>query len=161
MPGNVIRGIHVFWSIAAFFAVVIAVDVYFVASAVRTFPGEEVKNSYVLGLEYNQELARRQVQDRLGWQAEAGLRNEGGQHLVVRLETAPEVAVTGLIVSANMRVIGKVGDGESIALSEGSPGEYAAPISLAGPGRAELTISARRRGEAEAVFEAMKTLVIP
>jgi nitrogen fixation protein FixH len=160
MSGSVIRGVHVFWSVATFFAAVIAVDVYFVASAVQTFPGEEVKNSYVLGLEYNHEVERRQAQERLGWQAEAGLRDEGGRKLVVRFERAPEILVTSLIVSANVRLIGRDGEGRTIALQESSPGEYVAPVSFTGPGRVELTISARRRGQAEPVFEAVKTLVI-
>jgi len=160
MSGNVIRGVHVFWSVAAFFTAVIAVDVYFVTSAVRTFPGEEVKNSYVLGLDYNREVARREKQEALGWVAEAGLSNETGPVLLVRLHTASGAPVTGLSITANVRAAGRGGDGQMVTLSERRPGEYAAAMPTPGRGKLDLEIAAQRLGESDVVFEATKTLVI-
>jgi hypothetical protein len=42
-----------------FFGVVIGVDVAFSVLAVRTFPGEDIRNSYVQGNHYNETLAER------------------------------------------------------------------------------------------------------
>jgi hypothetical protein len=73
MATKPLRGIDVFWWLAAFFIVTFAVDGYFIVRAVNTFPGEQVKNSYVLGLDFNQQVARRAAQAELGWTDEAGL----------------------------------------------------------------------------------------
>ena len=71
MATKPLRGIDVFLWLAAFFVVTFAVDGYFIVRAVNTFPGEQVKNSYVLGLDFNQQVARRAAQAELGWTAEA------------------------------------------------------------------------------------------
>ena len=97
MAAKPIRGIHVFWWIASFFALVIAADTYFVVRAVGTFPGEQVKNSYVLGLDYNHQLARREAQLKLGWTAEAGLVGGEDPMLLVRCnsDAGPLTGLTG------------------------------------------------------------------
>lgn len=52
------------------FGVIIAVNLVLAFSAVRTFPGLEVANSYVASQQFN---TRRDAQEGLGWQAEAML----------------------------------------------------------------------------------------
>ena len=54
------------------FAVVIAVNVALAVSAVRTFPGLEVKNSYVASQNFDEDRA---AQLALGWTAGAGYRD--------------------------------------------------------------------------------------
>lgn len=49
------------------FAVVIGVNITMAVLAVGTFPGLEVKNSYVASQEFD---AKREAQERLGWQIE-------------------------------------------------------------------------------------------
>ncbi|MFP3383358.1 MULTISPECIES: FixH family protein [Tritonibacter] len=46
------------------FGIIIAVNIYMAVSAVRTFPGLEVKNSYVASQEFD---IRRAAQEALGW----------------------------------------------------------------------------------------------
>lgn len=146
-----LRGIHVFWCILAFFATVTAVDILFIVRAVGTFPGEEVKNSYVLGLDYNREVERRAEQARLGWTAEAGV--EPGPVVVVRMPP-------GLAVAVRYHVFGSKAEPEPLNLAERAPGEYAASLPVAAPARVELAIEAGQPNK-PAVFEATKTLVIP
>ena len=63
-----------------FFGVIIAANVTMMVSAISTFPGLEVKNSYVASQEFD---ARARAQRALGWQAQA--RSEtGGVRLVMR-----------------------------------------------------------------------------
>ena len=79
-----LRGVHVLWMVIGFFALIIGTDTYFIISAVNTFPGEQVRNSYVLGLDYNREIEERSKQADLGWTVEAGVVRDGRAALVVR-----------------------------------------------------------------------------
>ena len=161
MTAKPLRGIHVFWMIVAFFLLVIAVDAYFIVRAVATFPGEQVRNSYVLGLDYNREIESRARQSRLGWTAQAGIRDEEEPALVVRFADEDNAPVGGLNVSADYHVVGAGGEKQSLSLVELRPGEYRAPFQIASHSRIELSITARRPGNSEAVFRAGKTLVTP
>jgi nitrogen fixation protein FixH len=161
MAAKPLRGIHVFWMIVAFFLLVIAVDTYFIVRAVATFPGEQVKNSYVLGLDYNREIESRARQSRLGWTAQAGIRAEEGPALVVRLADEAKAPLRGLEVSAAYHVIGADREEQSVDLTELRPGEYQAPFQVSSRSRVELSITARRRGDGETIFRAGKTLVTP
>jgi len=155
-----LRGIHVFWMVFIFFALVAAADTLFIVNAVRSFPGEQVKNSYVLGLDYNREVERRDRQRALGWRAEAGIVQAGGQHLLVRLTSSAAEPVSGLAVSVQVFTAAAGGVDETIALEEREPGSYIAPILLPSGAHVEMRISALRSGEAAPAFEAVKTLVI-
>jgi len=64
------------------FGIIIAVNVVMAWFAVETFPGLEVRNSYVASQGFNQRLAE---QRRLGWQTEAEMR---GGTLTVRITGA-------------------------------------------------------------------------
>ena len=157
MAAKPIRGIHVFWWIASFFALVIAADTYFVVRAVGTFPGEQVKNSYVLGLVYNHQLARREAQLKLGWTAEAGLVGGEDPMLLVRLNSDAG-PLTGLTVDVDMILPGR--GAQTLLLIEHAPGEYSGAVVLNGARRAELEISARKPGATTPVFEATKVLEV-
>lgn len=63
-----ITGRHVFWGFAAAFGVIIGVNLLLAYSAVKTFPGLEVKNSYVASQQFD---ARRDAQEALGWTVRA------------------------------------------------------------------------------------------
>jgi nitrogen fixation protein FixH len=144
--------------VGVFFAVMIAVEAFFVVRAVQTFPGEDAKNSYVLGLDYNDTLVRREEQRRLGWTAEAGI--EDGSLLVVRMKDSASAPLRGLDVQSTVRRIGKADGVEMVELAERSAGEYVGALQLTGPGRLSFAIEARRAGEVPAAFSASKTLVI-
>ena len=64
----------------AFFGVIISVNVYMAYSAVSTFPGLEVENSYVASQEFN---ARAAAQRALGWSVEF---TREGNELVLNLQ---------------------------------------------------------------------------
>lgn len=72
-----VRGWHVLVAMLAFFGAVIAVNVGFAVIAMQSFPGEDVRRSYLQGLNYNQTIAERRAQAELGWQAAAALRRDG------------------------------------------------------------------------------------
>jgi len=73
MAGREITGRHVLIGFVAAFGVIIGVNVLLAVSAVRTFPGLEVKNGYVASQTFDD---RRAAQQALGWSVEA--RHEAG-----------------------------------------------------------------------------------
>ena len=68
MNGRELTGRHVFLITAGAFAVIIGVNLTLAVNAVSTFPGLEVKNSYVASQSFDRERA---AQESLGWSAEA------------------------------------------------------------------------------------------
>ena len=68
--GREIKGWHVFTGFALAFGVIIAVNLTLAYNAVRTFPGLEVKNSYVASQDFD---ADRDAQTALGWDVSAAV----------------------------------------------------------------------------------------
>ncbi len=75
-----------FCSSSARSAVIIAVNIVLAVSAVRTFPGLEVKNSYVASQEFDK---RRKAQEALGWTVSA---ETTGTEVVLRIDDATGAA---------------------------------------------------------------------
>lgn len=156
-----LRGVHVLWMTVGFFALIIAADTYFIVRAVNSFPGEQVRNSYVLGLDYNREVEERARQSKLGWTAEAGISQDNQTSLIVRLADVAQAPVSGLHLSATYFIAGGGREEHKLVLAEGVPGEYSAAIPAIDSGRAEFSISASREQGGDAIFHAVKTAVIP
>ena len=68
MLSKPLTGPKVFAIFATGFAIIIGVNITLAVSAVRTFPGLEVDNSYVASQVFD---ARRDAQEALGWQIDA------------------------------------------------------------------------------------------
>lgn len=68
MAEKKLTGKHVAMIFVGAFGVIIAVNIALAVSAVRTFPGLEVKNSYVASQEFNTRL---HDQQELGWEVKA------------------------------------------------------------------------------------------
>jgi nitrogen fixation protein FixH len=137
-----VRGWHVLAGVSLFFAIVIAVDIAMVTAAYRTFPGQTAKNPYEAGLAYNQTLARREAEAKLGWTGEA----EAGARGLVRLslKDAAGAPLSGLAVSGELQrpatSQGKVAAG----FREAAPGVYVAETAAA-EGVWDLSALARDR----------------
>ena len=78
--GFVLTGQHVLGIFVVAFGTIIAVNLTLAYSAVSTFPGVEVKNSYVASQSFD---ARRDAQQALGWTVDAAL-SEGGVSIKIR-----------------------------------------------------------------------------
>ena len=68
MSERKITGTHVLIGFVSAFGLIIAVNFYMAYNAVSTFPGLEVKNTYVASQEFN---TKQQAQLALGWTVEA------------------------------------------------------------------------------------------
>lgn len=136
------KGWHMAAIMVAFFGVVIAVNLVMARSAIRTFGGAVVENSYVASQRYNGWLAEGRAQARLGWRAQ--VRGEPGGLLAVRL-AAPDGPVTGAEVSVEVEhPLGRL-PGRSFTLTSKGDGRYVAPHALT-PGRWRVRVAAHGRG---------------
>ncbi len=88
-----LKGRHVFAMFATGFVIIIAVNLTLAVNAVKTFPGLEVKNSYVASQKFDQ---AREAQVALGWDVSAWL---DGNQLYLSFQ-AGEAPVQPLIDSA-------------------------------------------------------------
>ncbi|MEO0400121.1 MAG: FixH family protein [Pseudomonadota bacterium] len=108
--GFQITGPRVFAALAAFFAVIIVVNVIFVTLAVRSHPGEQEAKSYRQGVDYNRRLEARAAQTALGWRARIDAADLEGDEVAIVLsffekggvgETAPrlyDLDITGVLM---------------------------------------------------------------
>lgn len=134
MTGKPLTGRKVFAIFVTAFGVIIAVNLVLAFSAVRTFPGLEVKNSYVASQRFD---ADRAAQEALGWTAAA--RIEGG---LLRLDITDADGLPAPIDGLEA-VLGRathVQDDRVPAFARPS-GSFVAPVDLA-PGNWNLRIAA-------------------
>ncbi len=95
-----ITGGHVFAGFAAAFGLIVAVNLTLAYQAVHTFPGLEVRNSYVASQSFN---ADREAQEALGWDVTANVVGDE-LHLIIMknglaISPAIESAVFGRATS--------------------------------------------------------------
>jgi nitrogen fixation protein FixH len=129
-----ITGPKAFAIFSSFFVVIIAVNVVMAVQAVRTFPGLEVKNSYVASQTFD---AERKAQEALGWTARAALE---GAELVLSLVGPDGAPVTGATVTGLLgRATVRTADQEPAFVFDGQA--WRAPVTV-GTGRWELQLSA-------------------
>ncbi|MCR9145973.1 MAG: FixH family protein [Rhodobacteraceae bacterium] len=92
MAQREIKGKHVLMVFVAAFGVIISVNLFLAFSAVSTFPGLEVKNSYVASQTFDD---RREAQEALGWTVRA-FHEDGDLNLSIRDEAGRAVRVVSL-----------------------------------------------------------------
>lgn len=137
--GKTLTGMHVLLWMLGFFGLIFAVNGVFLYHAINSFPGEDVKNSYVQGLNYNDTLAARAAQAQLGWQAQAGLQDG---HVVIRLTSRDGTALSGYRVVAQLRRPANVLGDVVLTLAPQGEGRYAQSVNDLQPGwwQAEFTV---------------------
>jgi nitrogen fixation protein FixH len=125
-----LTGRHVLFAILGFFVAVISVNVVFIVMAVRTFPGEDVRRSYLQGLQYNATLAERREQAALGWRVNAAFRvGEQGEQLEVTLRDAQGVPIGDALVEGELRRPTTAEHDQALVFASAGEGRYRAPVS--------------------------------
>lgn len=138
-------GWHMLGVIVLFFGVIIAVNLYMAFSAVGTWTGLVVENSYVASQEFNTKLAIAREREAAGW--DGGLSYEGGE-LVFSLTGADGEAIDLSAVNvAVSRPIGVEGD-QDLVLSLAEDGTHRVAVTLE-PGVWNAKIAAGVPGEAD------------
>lgn len=129
-------GRHIAAILVVFFAVVIAVNVYMARSAISTFGGVVVENSYVASQHYNTWLDEAAKEKALGWDAQA--RRQADGRVAVTLKGAPG---EGVSLSADARhPLGRMSD-QQLHFTRQSDGTFLSDASLPA-GRWKLRIEA-------------------
>ncbi len=153
-----VRGWHVLALLLAFFGAVIAVNVAFAVVAVRSFPGEDVRRSYLQGLEYNQTLTERRAQAARGWGARAALTEDEGTAVVevnmIGYDGRPLAALT---LNGALRRPTDARLDRDLAFDQLSPGRFAARVSALQPGLWRLRARAVDDAGASLDFESEMT----
>lgn len=122
---NPLTGWHVLGLIVLFFAVTIGVNVTFITFAVQTHPGEDVPRSYVQGINYNDTLERRRVQDEMGWQARF---NTVDGDLLIEVRDGRDGMVTGLLLEGLLVHQADTSQDVALAFVEQRSGLYVAAL---------------------------------
>ncbi len=140
-----VRGWHVLATILAFFATIIAVNVTFAIYAVRSFPGEDVRRSYLQGLHYNDTLAERREQEALGWRASAALRNQSGDAILEVVLSARDAArVNGATLGGELEWPTNSQFDRALTFEPQGDGRYVARLGQMTSGRWRLRATAQR-----------------
>jgi nitrogen fixation protein FixH len=140
-----VRGWHVLAGVLAFFAAVIGVNVAFTVAAVSTFPGEDVRRSYLQGLQYNDTLAERRAQTARGWRAAAGLSGEGDSAVVeVTLRDRAGAPIEGAVLAGALQRPTDARFDRALAFEPLGGGRYAARVDALETGRWRLRARASR-----------------
>jgi nitrogen fixation protein FixH len=130
-----LTGRHVFLIFAGAFGTIIAVNLVLAYSAVSTFPGLEVKNSYVASQEFNE---RKAAQEALGWDVRA---THGGGVLRLAITDAGGQPVRVASLDATVGRATHVADDQRPEFHFDGRG-YVAPVTLA-PGNWNIRMEAR------------------
>lgn len=145
--------------LAGFFAVVIAVNVFFIVQAVTTFRGEDEEDSYTQGLEYNHTLERAAAQKALGWRAAIGAAREEsrGAHVVVTVTSKGGTPLSHLALKGELRRPTDAARDRALSFREVGPGEYASDARDVAPGIWDVIVETRT----DVPFEANRRVWIP
>lgn len=153
-----VRGWHVLVMLLVFFGAVIAVNVGFAFVAVRSFPGEDVRRSYLQGLQYNQTLAERRAQAARGWRADADLAGSAQTAFVeVRMADRDGRPLAALTLNGALQRPTDARLDRELVFEQIATGHFAARVNALQPGRWRLRARAEGAAGAALDFESEMT----
>lgn len=136
-----LKGRHVLAVFVGFFAIIFAVNGYFLFAALSTYGGVVSQEPYRKGLAYNKRIAADVRQASLAWIGDTTLTPDGRLELTVRHRDG--TPISGLAISAT---IGRPATNRNdivLALVESSPGHYAGTGTTLAGGSWLVAIEAR------------------
>jgi len=99
-----LTGRHVIAMLVVFFGIIITVAIVFTTLAVKSFRGEDIKQSYRQGIEYNSTLEARAAQSQLGWTATVNVVGDMAERsLVVKVTDQAEARLQGVTFFGGLR----------------------------------------------------------
>ena len=131
-----LTGKHVLAIIVAFFMSVFIANAIFITLAVKSFPGEQEKKSYLQGIAFNDRIAEREAQAALGWTAEisqASLRS-GVAEIELLFEASSQAPISGLGLTGALVRPADDGADHPLAFEQTGPGRYRASVAGVSPG---------------------------
>ena len=134
--------------LVSFFVVVASVNGYMIRAAISTFPGTEVKNSYVASQQFNREIEAMRQQAQRDWKVDVALnRKGGGAVLDLSIRDGAGQPVRGLSLTARLAhpVDARIDHAGEVV--ETAAGVYVVAFDDVHRGAWNLVIEARRGGE--------------
>jgi len=152
------RGVLI-W-LCGFFGVIIAMNAYFIAMSIGTFRGEDEQKPYLQGIEYNETLARRAEQERLGWRATvwATRLSNGHVRIAVMLRDRAGHVPSDTALAGVLRHPSDENRDRALRLRPASPGRYEADAGRISSGHWDLVVST---ASLKTPFEATRRLWVP
>lgn len=126
-PQKEFTGWHMLALMVAFFGVVVGVNIFMATSAIRTWTGLVVDNSYVASQQFNTKLANANAQAAKGWQG--GLDYQSGTLRFTLVDGAAQPLIADTVTIDISRPIGVDGD-QTLILSRQSDYAYEADVAL-------------------------------
>jgi nitrogen fixation protein FixH len=154
VAGNPLTGRKVFAMFAGAFALIIGVNVFMAYSAVGTFPGLEVKNTYVASQTFD---ADRKAQEALGWDVSAALDGPDTVTLTILApggQSARVEAIDATIGRATQRT-----DDQVLSFEQNDRGVHVASVTPLDTGKWELRFVATAASGVQ--FRQRIALIIP
>lgn len=156
-----LKGWHVLVWLGGFFGVMLIANGIFLYSALTSFPGEDVRKSYLQGLTYNETLELREAQAARGWQAEIGLTGlVGSEAVLARISDRAGSGLGALVVEGTLRRAATDAADRSLTFVHQGDGLYRAETGALMPGRWQVAVTARIDGSEEVALEARKSLMV-
>jgi len=149
MAAKPLTGTKVFLMLAAFFGLVIGVNVTMMKLAIATLPGTDVDSPYAAGLTYDREISAAQDQAARKWQVNAHIERsaDGAATLQVDARDAKGQPMSGLKFGGRLeRPTDKRADLQ-VELSEAGIGIYRGNAAAVAPGQWDLVIEGEARGQ--------------
>ncbi|MEX0301067.1 MAG: FixH family protein [Leisingera sp.] len=134
-------GKHMLMVFGGAFAIIISVNIALAVNAVKTFPGLEVKNSYIASQEFD---VRRSAQEALGWSVYA---SSAGDQIKLEITDADGKPVEVAKLSATLGRATHVQDDQKPEFTFDGQA-YVAPAEL-GPGNWNIRMVARAKNGTE------------
>ena len=140
-----LNGWHVLAGLIAFFGIVFAVNGAFIYYALATHPGDDEKDAYVSGIEYNRELAQKREQQKLGWQANLNIKadEKNGEFVEVSFVDSRGEPVRGLEINAMLRSPVVASHDRPITFVSAGPGKFRAVVNEPAGAQWDLVVEAR------------------
>jgi nitrogen fixation protein FixH len=131
-------GKHVLFAVIAFFGVIFAVNIAMVTLGIRSFPGEDTKQSYRQGLEYNKTIAAREAQIATGWNADITLQDNT---ITLHISDRTGQTIKGLRVTGVLKHPAETDKDVTLKFAQAASGSYIAPIDKALLGKQWLLLT--------------------
>ena len=148
-PSRPITGRMVFFTMVAFFCVVIGVNLVMMRLAIQTLPGTEVDSAYSASLAYQKEIATAQAQSARNWKVEAHVERsgQGGATLRVEATDASGRPMSGLKFQGRFeRPTDRRAD-QPVALAETGIGIYRGNTETIAAGQWDLVLEGMSAGQ--------------
>jgi len=143
-PDKQWTGKTIWIAIIIFFGVIFAANIAMVTLGVKSFPGEDTKQSYRQGLEYNKTITARNTQAALGWNADITV-----QDLTIALHLTDRSGLTirGLHVTGVLKHPAETDKDVTLKFAQAANGTYMAPINKALLGKNWLLLTSAQQAD--------------